>query len=182
MTEVPVAVRCWRRIDAMTAQGQELLRTFRQLLETNIPGRTRLRFTTAAMHRRIDAVLPHGKVIVRRICQLLGKLTHRNKMLAFVVAGAVGLALLLLLLEISVRRELAKEASDSAISVSSVNVQEMQFEDLFPIQATTSTLFQSVDRSGVTGTTASSDYSQTFGQALREPVPFPRPRALRRQP
>jgi len=106
----------------MTAQGQELLRTFRQLLETNIPGRTRLRFTTAAMHRRIDAVLPHGKVIVRRICQLLGKLTHRNKMLAFVVAGAVGLALLLLLLEISVRRELAKEASDSATSVSSVNV------------------------------------------------------------
>jgi len=37
-------------------------------------------------------------------------------MLAFVVAGAVGLALLLLL-EISVRRELAKEASDAAISV-----------------------------------------------------------------
>jgi len=54
-------------------------------------------------------------------------------MLAFVVAGAVGLALLLLLLEISVRRELAKEASDAAISVSSANVQEMQFEDLFPI-------------------------------------------------
>ena len=181
MTEVPVAVRCWRRIDAMTAQGQELLRTFRQLLETNIPGRTRLRFTTAAMHRRIDAVLPHGEVIVRRICQLLGKLTHRNKMLAFVVAGAVGLALLLLL-EISVRRELAKEASDAAISVSSANVQEMQFEDLFPIQAISSTLFQSVDRLGVTGTTPSSDYSQTFGQALREPVPFPRPRALRRQP
>ena len=100
----------------MTAQGQELLRTFRQLLETNIPGRTRLRFTTVAMHRRIDAVLPHGEVIVRRICQLLGKLTHRKKMLAFVVAGAVGLALLLLLLlEISVRRELAKEASDAAI-------------------------------------------------------------------
>ncbi len=166
----------------MTAQGQELLRTFRQLLETNIPGRTRLRFTTAAMHRRIDAVLPHGKVIVRRICQLLGKLTHRNKMLAFVVAGAVGLALLLLLLEISVRRELAKEASDAAISVSSANVQEMQFEDLFPIQAISSTLFQSVDQLGVTGTTPSSDYSQTFGQALREPVPFPRPRALRRQP
>jgi hypothetical protein len=183
VTEVPVAVQFWCRLDAMTAQGQELLRTFLQLLETKISGRTRLKLVTAAMNRPIDAVLPHGEVVVRRICQLLGNLTRRKKILAFVLAGAVGLALFLL--EISVRRELAKEASDATIDAapaSSASLQKMRFEDLFPMQAASPALLQSADELGVTGTTSSSDYAQTFGQALREPVPFPRPRAPRRRP
>jgi hypothetical protein len=47
---------------------------------------------------------------VRTVRQLFGNLSPR-KTLAFVVAGVVGLALaLLILLEISVRMELAKEA------------------------------------------------------------------------
>src|SRR6266576_415348 len=93
VTEIPIAVRFWRRLNAMMAQGQELLRTFRQLLATKIFHRTTLRFVAAGMRRRIDAVLSHAEVVVRTICHPLGNLSPRKKTLALVVAGVVGLAL-----------------------------------------------------------------------------------------
>jgi hypothetical protein len=180
VTEVPVAVRFWRRLDALMAPGQERLGTFRQLLETKIFHRTTLRFVAAGMRRRIDAVLPHAEVVVRTICQLLSNLSPRKKILALVVAGVLGLALLLvLLLEISVRTELAKEANDAAIAVTpdpTVSAQKMEFGDAVSIQSTGSILLQSVDAAGAT---SSSDYAQAFGQVFREPVPLPRSRKSR---
>jgi hypothetical protein len=163
----------------MMAQGQELLRTFRQLLEAKISHRTTLRFVAAGMRRRIDAVLPHAEVVGRTVCQLLGNLSPRKKTLALVVAGVVGLALLLLLLEISVRTELAKEANDAAIAVTpapTASAQKMEFGDAGLIQPTGSILLQSAD---ATGATSSSGYAQTFGQVSREPIPLPRPRKSR---
>jgi hypothetical protein len=106
----------------------------------------------------------------------------RHKTLTFVVAGAVGLALILLLLEISVRSELANEASDAAIDavpVPSASPQKMEFGDAFSIQHTGSISLQSAGLLGVPLATASSDDAQTFGQAFREPVPLPRPRKRR---
>jgi hypothetical protein len=163
------------------AQGQERLCTFRQLLEAKISYRTRLRFAAAGMRRRIDAVLPHAEVVLRTICQPLGNLSPRKKTLAVVGAGVVGLALLLLLLEISVRAELAKEANDAAIAVTpapTASAQIMEFADAVSNQPTGSILSQSVDQLGATGAT-SSDYAQTFGQVFREPVPLPRSRKPR---
>jgi hypothetical protein len=170
-------------MDAMVAQGLELLRTFRQLLETTISRRITLRFVAAGMRRRIDAILPHGELVVRAVRQLRLNLKPRNTP-AFVVAGVVGLALvlLLLLLEISVRMELAKEASDAAIDATpapSASPPKMEFVEAFPTQATGSILLQSGDQLGAPGATPSSDYVQTFGQAFREPVPLPRPRKPR---
>ena len=182
MTEVPIAVRFWRRLDAMMAQGQELLRTFRQLLATKIFHRTTLRFVAAGMRRRIDAVLTHAQLVVRTICQPLGNLSPRKKTVALVVAGVVGLALLLLLLEISVRTELAKEANDAAIAVTpapTASAQKMEFGDAVSNQPTGSILSQSVDQLGATRATSPSDYAQTFGQVFREPVPLPRSRKSR---
>jgi hypothetical protein len=180
VTEVPVAVRFWRRLDALMAQGQELLDTFRQLLEAKIFNRSTLRFVAAGMRRRIDAVLPHAEVVGRTVCQLLGNLSPRKKTLALVVAGVVGLALLLLLLlEISVRTELAKEANDAAIAVTpapTASAQKMEFGGAGPIQPTGSIFLRSVD---AIGATSSSDYAQTFGQVSREPVPLPRSRKSR---
>src|SRR5262249_32163475 len=66
------------------------------------------------MRRRMDAMLPLGKLGAHKIRQLLGN-SSRHKALTVVVAGVIGLALILLLLEISVRRQLANEASDAAI-------------------------------------------------------------------
>jgi hypothetical protein len=160
------------------AQGQELLDTFRQLLEAKIFNRSTLRFVAAGMRRRIDAVLPHAEVVGRTVCQLLGNLSPRKKTLALVVAGVVGLALLLLL-EISVRTELAKEANDAAIAVTpapTASAQKMEFGGAGPIQPTGSIFLRSVD---AIGATSSSDYAQTFGQVSREPVPLPRSRKSR---
>jgi hypothetical protein len=181
---IPFLLAVSRRIDAIMAQGQGFLRTFCQLVESKISRKTTMRFVAAGMRRQIDAILPHAEAVERTIRHLLGNLSPRKKMLAFVVvAGVVGLALLLLLLEISVRREFAEEASDAAIDAApaaSASVQEMQFDDRFALQPSSSHSLQSVGQLSVTGTTSSSEDAQTFGQLFREPVvPVPRPRIAR---
>jgi hypothetical protein len=93
----------------------------------------------------------------------------------------VGLALLLLFLEISVRSDLVKEARNAAINtttVSSASAHEVQFEELFPAEATSSISLQSLDQLGASEATPSLDYGQTFGQVFREPIPLPRSRKL----
>ena len=177
MAEVSVAVRFWRRVDAV-AQGEELLRKFRQSLEGTIFRRTTLTFVAAAMRRRMDAILPPNKLGARTIHQLLGNLS-RHRALTFVVAGVIGLALILLSLEISVRRQLANEASDAAIDTvpaPSASAQKMDFGD---VQRTGSISLQSADLSGVPRAAPSPDDVQTLRQAFREPVPLPRPRKPR---
>lgn len=161
----------------MVVRGQELLRTFRRLLRTTI-SRTTLTFVAGGMRHGIDAMLPHGKLVVRTVRQLFGNLSPRKTTLILVAAGLSGLALILVLLEISLRIELAKEASDTAIDAApSESSQKMEFADAFPIQPKSFTLLQSVDQLGAA--TSSSDYAQTFGQVPREPVPLPRPRKPR---
>jgi hypothetical protein len=183
VTAVPVAVRFWRRIDATVVQGQELLRTFLRLLETTISRRTTLTFVAAEMRHRIDAILPHGELVVRTVRQLLLNLKPRRTTLIFVAAWLIAPALiLLLLLEISLRMELAKEASDAAkdvIPAPSAGPRRLEFGEAFPIQLTTPTSLQSVDQLGAPEAAPTSDYAQTFGQVIREPVPLPRPRKPR---
>jgi hypothetical protein len=165
----------------VVVQSQELLRAFRRLLRTTIFRRTTLTFVAAGLRHGIDAIVPHGKLVVRTVRQLLGNLSPRKTTLAFVVCGMVGVALILLiLLEISVRMELAKEASDAAMEATpapSPSSQKMGFGAALPIQPTSFALLQSVDQFGAAA--PSSDYAQTFGQAFQEPVPLPRPRKLR---
>jgi hypothetical protein len=136
VTAVPVGVRFWRRVDAVVVRSQELLRAFRRLLQTTISCRTTLTLVAARMRHRIDAVLPHGEFVVRTVRQLFGNLSPRKTALIFVAAGLTGLALILLLLEISLRMELAKEASDAAkgvIPAPSANLQRLEFADALPI-------------------------------------------------
>ena len=131
------------------------------------------------MERRhgIDAILPHGELVVRT-AQLFGKLSPRKTTLIFVAAGLIGLALILLLLEISLRMELAKEASDATIGVipaPSESPQKLEFADAFP----DITLLQPMDQLDAPRAILSSDYAQRFGQVSQEPVPLPRPRKPR---
>ena len=182
MTAVTVAVRLWRGVDAIVVHGEELWRIFRRLLRTTISCRTTLTFVAARMRHRIDAILPHGEFVLRTVRQLFGNLSPRKTTLTFAVAGVVGLVLILILfLEISLRMELAKEASDAAMGVipaPSASLQRLEFADVLPIQPTPTSL-QSVDQLGAPGATSSSDYAQTFGQVSQEPVPLPRPRKSR---
>ena len=180
MAAVPVSVRFLRRIDATVVQGQELLRTFRRLLGTTLSRRTTLTFVAAEMRHRIDAILPHGELVVRTVRQLFGNLSPRKTTLVFVAAGLIGLALIFLLLEISLRMELAKEARDAAIDVTSApsaRPQKMEFGDAFATQSTGSILLPSVEQ--LPGAQPSSGYGQTFGQVFQEPVPLPRSRKRR---
>ena len=71
MAEVSVAVRFGRRVDAMMAQGEGLLRKLRQPPEGPIFRIPTLTFVAAAMRRRMDAILLPGKLGAHKIRQLL---------------------------------------------------------------------------------------------------------------
>jgi hypothetical protein len=148
------------------AQSQTLLRTTRQSLET-IFASTGLSFPAAGMRRRIDAVMPYGEVFLRTVDQLIGNFRHR-KLLA-VVAGVAGLVLILiLLLEISVRIELSKEAGNAAIDATaapSPSEQKVDVGHVLTLQPTNSSWLQSADQEGATGTVPFLG-PQTFVQVL----------------
>src|SRR5437660_8150196 len=138
VTAVPLVVRIRRRIDAMMAQGQELLHTFRRLFESTISSRMTLIFVVEGMRRRTD---------VGTAGRLLGKF-RRQKMLA-VVTGLVGLALLILLLEISLRIQLANEAKDAgtdATLAASASPPKTEFNGAFPVQSIGPPLLQSTEQ------------------------------------
>jgi hypothetical protein len=176
MTEVPVTVRIWRRSRARVAQSQRLLRTTRQFLQSFI-ARTGLSFAAAGMRRRIDAVRPCGEVFLRTVDQLIGNFRHRKSLA--VVAGVAGLVLIfILLLEISVRIELANEGTNAGIHATaapSASPQEMKFGNAFTLQPINSSWLQSADQLGATGAVPFLG-PQTFGQGLQEPIRLPRSR------
>jgi hypothetical protein len=146
------------------------LRTTRQLREAIIAS-TRLRFAAAGLRRRIDAIMPHGRVFVCTVDQLIGNLRHR-KLLA-VVAGVAGLFLILiLLLEISVRIELAKEGRNAAIGATaapSASEQKMEVGHVLALQPTKSSWLQSADHANGAVPFLG---PQTFGQVFQEPMPL----------
>ena len=179
MTEVPVAVRIWRRTRAKVAQSQTPLRTTRPLLEAIIAS-TRSTFVAAGVRRRIDAVMPYGEVFLRTVDQLIGNFRHR-KLLA-VVAGVAGLIfILILLLEISVRIELSKEAGNAAIDATAAppaSEQKMDVGHVLPLQPTNASWLQSADQEAANGAVPFLG-PQTFGQVFQEPIPLPRSRTSR---
>jgi hypothetical protein len=135
------------------------------------------------MRRRRDAILPHRERLVCTLRQLLGTSSPRKMTLTFVAAGLIGVALIFVLLEISVRNELAKERTDAvigAITAPAPSPEQTKFEDMFPILSTSPTSLESVDPLGALAATPFSDHPQTFGQVSRERAPLPRPRKRRR--
>lgn len=161
------------------AQGEGLLRIFGRLLERTIFHRPTLAFVAARMRRPTQAVMPYAELAVGAVGRLLGHFTRR-KTLA-VATGVVGLALLLiLLLEISLRLQLAQEARDAgtdATLAASASAPKKELDDAFPVQSTGSALLQSSDQVGAPDGAPSSELTQTFGQLAREPIPLPRLRS-----
>jgi hypothetical protein len=182
VTEVPVAVRIWPRTRAEVAQSQTLLRTTRQLLEAIIAS-TRLRFVAAGMRRQIDAFMPYGEVFLRTVDQLIGSFRRRNSLA--IVAGVAGLVLILiLLLEISVRIEISKEAGNAAIDATaapSASEQKMDFGHVLTLQPTNSSWLHSAEPQAATGAVPFLG-PETFGQVFQEPVPLTRSRTSRSLP
>ena len=169
-----LAIRFRHRLDGMMAQGQGLLRSFRQLLEGTIFRRPTLTFVAAGVRRRAQAVMPHAE---RAVGALSGLLSHvrRRKMLA-IATGVVGLALfLILLLEISLRIQLAQEARDAgtdATLAASATPPKTEFDGF--LQFTASALAQSSDQVSAPEGMPSSELTQPLS---REPIPLPRLRS-----
>jgi hypothetical protein len=170
------AIRFRDRVDGMMAQGQGLSRSFRQLLEGTMFRGPTLTFVAAGVRRRAQAIMPHAGA-VGAFSRLLGHL-RRRKTLA-IVTGVVGLALfLILLLEISLRIQLAQEARDAsteAALAASAALPETEFNGILPVQFTAA-LAQSWDQVSAPEGVPSSELTQPFGQVSREPKPLPRSR------
>jgi hypothetical protein len=176
MAPVPLLVRLRRRLDALKAQGQKVVRAFSQLFESTVASRTTLMFVAEGLRRRADAVVPYAELVVGTVGRLLGKFRHQKKLA--VATGAVGLALfLILLLEVSLRIQLAQEARDAEIGATlaaSASEPKKEVDDAFPIQSTGPALLQSSDQAGAPQYAPSSELTQTFGQSSREATPLRR--------
>jgi hypothetical protein len=163
----------------MMAQGRGLSRKFRPLLERTIFHGPILAFVAAGLLRRTQAVMPYAELAMGAVGRLLDRF-RRRKTLA-VATGVVGLALLLiLLLEISLRIQLAQEARDAgtdATLAASASAPKKELDGAFPVQSTASALLQSSDQVGAPDSAPSSELTQTFGQSSRDPIPLPRLRS-----
>jgi hypothetical protein len=164
MTAVPRTARFWHHIDALVAHGESLVRAFHRVL-----GASSLRIkpltssVIAAMRRGMDAVMPQCERLLRAFRRLLGPASPR-KTIMLVAAGVAALGLIFVLLELSVRSELAREATDVAPATPNPgSAADVEF----------------VGSLGGLGAKPFSDDAQTLGQASRTPIPLPRPRPKR---
>jgi hypothetical protein len=175
MTAVPPAARFGHhRLDAMVAQGESLVRAFHRGLGAWLPPRKPLTFVIAAMRRGMDAVMPQGERLMRTLGRLLGTASPR-KTIMLVAAGLVALGLIFVLLEINLRNELAKEATDAAPA----GPNHMQTGNLLSGAPATTADVEVVGALGALAAKPFSDDAQTPRQVSRTPIPLPRPRPKR---
>jgi hypothetical protein len=173
MTAVPRAARIRHHMDAMVAHGESLVRAFHRVL-----GASSLRIkpliSVIAMRCRMELIMPHGERLLGTFRRLLGTAGPR-KAIILVAAGVAALGLIFVLLEVSVRNEVAREATDAA----SASPNQMQSGNLHPFAPASTADVEFVGALGGLGANPSSGDAQTLGQTARTPIPLPRPRPKR---
>jgi len=159
-------------MDAMAEHGESLVRAIHRVAGASGPRRESLTFIIAAMRRRMDAVMPQGERLMCGFRRLV-ETTSLRKAILLVAAGVVALGLIFVFLEISVRTELAREATDAA----SAGPNQMQSGNLLP---GTPASIADVEFVGALGAAKPfSGEAQTLGPVSRTPIPLPRPRPKR---
>ena len=174
MTAVPRAARFWQLMDAMAAHGESLVRAFHRVFGAashHIKPLTSI--IAAAMRHRMELFMPQVERLLRAFRRLLGTVSPR-KAIMLVAAGVVALGLIFVLLEVSVRNEVAREATDASASPN-----QMQSGNLLPAASASTTDVEFVGSLGGLGANPFSGDAQTLGQASRTPIPLPRPRPKR---
>jgi hypothetical protein len=177
MASVPMAVQFRRGIQTAGMQSQELVRSFRSLVGTLLPRAAAGKNIVVTLRPAIAALLPPKELLAHTLHQVL----RTSKTSVWVAVGLIGLAFFFFLLEISLRRELARERAGAAIDAlpaASTSPQQIEFAERFAIQPRTIFL-EAVELSGTAGATTVSDDVQTFGQVSRQSAPLPRPRKHR---
>ena len=172
MTAVPPAARFWHHVNALVVHGESLVRTFHRVLgESSLRIKPLTSSVIVAMQRGMDAIMPQSERLMRGFRPLLGTASLR-KTIMLAVAGAAALGLIFVLLEISVRNEVARETTDA-----SANPKQMQSGNLLP---GTPANIADVEFVGALGAAKPfSDEAQTLGPVSRTPIPLPRPRPKR---
>jgi hypothetical protein len=159
-------------MDAMAAHGESLVRAFHRVLGAashHIKPLTSI--IAAAMRHRMELIMPQGERLLRAFRRLLGTASPR-KAIILVAAGVVALGLIFVLLEVSVRNEVAREATD----VASASPKQMQSGNVLPV-APAST--PDVEFVGALGGLGAKPFSDELAPASRTPIPLPRPRPKR---
>jgi len=174
MTAVPRAARIRHHMDAMVAHGESLVRAFHRVLGASSVRIKPLISVIAAMRRRMELIMPQGERFMGTFHRLLGTASPR-KTIMLAAAGLLALGLIFVLLEVSVRSELAREATDAAPA----SPNQMQSGNLLPVAPASTADVEFVGSLGGLGAKPFSDDAQTLGQASRTPIPLPRPRPKR---
>jgi hypothetical protein len=126
------------------------------------------------MRRRMELIMPQGERFMGTFHRLLGTASPR-KTIMLAAAGLLALGLIFVLLEVSVRSELAREATDAAPA----SPNQMQSGNLLPVAPASTADVELVGSLGGLGAKPFSDDAQTLGQASRTPIPLPRPHPKR---
>jgi hypothetical protein len=178
MASVPMAVQFKRHIQAAATQSEDLIRSFRRLVGTLLPQAATRKNIVVTLRPAIAALLPSKELLAQTLYQVLHT---SHKKTAWVAVGLIGLAFFFSLLELSLRRELAREAADAvidALPAASTSPQQIEFAERFAIEPRTISS-EAVGLSVTAEATTVSDDVQTFGQVSRQSVPMPRPRKHR---
>jgi hypothetical protein len=174
MTAVPRAARFWHHMNAMVAYGESLVRAFHRVVGSSSLRMKPLTSVVAAIRLRMDAILPQGEYPLQTFHQVLGTASPR-KAIMLAAAGVAVLGLIFVLLEVSVRNEVAREATNAAPA----SPNQMQSGNLHPLAPVSTADVEFVGSLGGLGAKPFSDDAQTLGQASRTPIPLPRPRPKR---
>jgi hypothetical protein len=174
MTAVSRAARFWQLMDAMVAHGESLVRAFHRVLGASSVRIKPLISVIGAMRRRMELIMPQDERFMGTFHRLLGTASPR-KTIMLAAAGLLALGLIFVLLEVSVRSELAREATDAA----SASPTQTQSGNLLPVAPASTADVEFVGSLGGLGAKPFSDDAQTLGQASRTPIPLPRPRPKR---
>ena len=162
----------WQQINPILGRGESVIRAVQRLLGTWWPRVASVR-----------AVLAAGGSTVVFTCESLGTYiggvlassSPRKKTLTFVTAAIVGLAVIILLLELSLRRELAKEASATS-TAAHADLQVQTSPNAMEFTAPTANPSEQEPLvQGALESAPSNDF-QPLAPPWAESVPLPRPR------
>ena len=160
----------WRRIETILLQGGSL----------NLPLslRRQLSLVVTGTRGRMDALPLKCKPLLRAIRQQHKSIGSPTVILTLLAGGAVGLALIITLLEISVRKELSKEHMRSESDTTAVATpirDRADFDDVFALSPLAS---PAAEPPKTAGDTPNPEHGETVGQSRRATarVPLPRPR------
>jgi hypothetical protein len=158
----------------MVAHGESLVRAFHRVLGASSVRIKPLISVVAAMGRRMEPIMPQGERFMGTFHRLLGTASPR-KTIMLAAAGLLALGLIFVLLEVSVRNELARESTDAA----STSPNQIRSGNLLPGTPASIADVEFVGSLGGLGATPFADDAQTLGQVSRTPIPLPRPRPKR---